>query len=115
MAEAIANHLGGDVATFLSAGTELADEVDPLAREAVRNLYGIVMGENYRPKVIEEVLLVVSVVTMGCDVECPAVLSDKRENWKLADPTGGTIEMFEASAEEIYKYVSNLIERIKLG
>jgi len=115
MAEAIANHLGSNIAAFLSAGTEIAECVDPLAKEAVCSLYGVEMDEDYRPKMIEEVLPLDLVVTMGCDVECPAVLSDKREDWKLADPTGGTIEMFEASAEEIYEHVSNLIERIKLG
>ena len=112
MAEAIANHLGGNVATFLSAGTELANEVDPLAREAVRNLYGVEMGGDYRPKVIEEILPVNSVITMGCDVECPVVLSDKREDWKLNDPAGKSIEAFERSAQEIFERVVDLLRRL---
>jgi len=115
MAEAIANHLGGDVATFLSAGTELADEVDPHARKAVRNLYGVEMGESYRPKMIVDILPLDLVVTMGCDVECPVVLSDKREDWKLDDPAGKSIKVFEGSAQEIFECVVDLLRRLNKG
>jgi len=115
MAEAIANHLGGDIATFLSAGTEIAERVDPLAREAVRNLYGVEMDESYRPKMIADVLPLDLVITMGCDVECPAVLSDKREDWKLDDPADKSIEGFEASAQEIFECVVDLLRRLNKG
>ncbi|MCL2492340.1 MAG: arsenate reductase ArsC [Coriobacteriia bacterium] len=113
MAEAIANHLGGDIATFLSAGTEIAERVDPLAREAVFNLFGIVMDDDYRPKLIEETLPVDLIVTMGCDVACPATVSKGREDWKLTDPTGGSIQVFEASAKDIYEHVLGLVDQVK--
>jgi len=128
MAEAIARHLGGDVATFLSAGTEIADKVDPLAIRAVSDLYGVVIDESYHPKIIEDILPVDMVVTMGCGVSCPVVPEKQaqfsssdagqltaQQDWGLDDPSGGDIKEFEAVAREIHERVVDLIARIEQG
>ena len=128
MAEALATHLGGDIAVFLSAGTEIADKVDPLAVEAVRDLYGVVIDESYHPKIIEDILPVDMVVTMGCGVSCPVVPEKQaqfsssgagqltaQQDWGLDDPSGGDIKKFEAVAREIHGRVVDLIARIEQG
>mgnify|MGYP000961127323 FL=1 len=55
-----------------SAGTETKDRINPDAVRIMKQLYGIDMEKNQRSKLLEDIPPVELVVTMGCNVECPA-------------------------------------------
>jgi protein-tyrosine-phosphatase len=111
MAEAFANHYGKGRVTALSAGVVLADRVNPVVVEAMKEK-GIDISMD-RPKLLttsmaEEADLI---ITMGCSVEkiCPASLLKNVINWGLEDPKDKRIEEVRQIRDEIEKRVLKLI------
>jgi arsenate reductase len=88
IAEALGKHLAGEVFDSYSAGTELRDRINPDAVRIMKEVYGIDMEENQFPKLLDQIPPVDIVVTMGCDVLCPFLPSQRQEDWGLDDPTG---------------------------
>lgn len=114
MAEGWAKKLGSDVIEAYSAGTEEYPEVKPLAVEVMEEA-GVDMSE-HRPKLLKDIPSKVDIViTMGCNVDCPYLPCNHREDWGLTDPSGGPIEGFRVTRDLIKEKVENLIERIKKG
>lgn len=94
IAEALGRHFAADAFESFSAGTELKDRINPDAVRLIKQLYGIDMEQNQRPKLLSELPPVDVVVTMGCNVECPYLPCKRREDWGLSDPTGKSDEEF---------------------
>jgi protein-tyrosine-phosphatase len=88
MAEAFANYYGKGKLVASSAGVMLADRVNPLVVEAMREKdFDISMN---KPKLLTTRMIEEAdkVITMGCSVEkfCPAPLLKNVIGWKLEDP-----------------------------
>ena len=103
MAEGIARHLGHEAA---SAGTHPAGQVSANAITVLKSK-GI-ETEGLEPKSVdlfkaEDFDMVIS---MGCGVSCPAMRID--EDWGLDDPVGQSLDVFEATANEIEQRLSQL-------
>ncbi len=114
MAEAWANDLGQEVMEAYSAGTEDYPEVKPLA-VAVMEEVGIDMNPYY-PKLLADIPPEFDiVVTMGCNVDCPFLPTKHREDWGLIDPSGGPVEDYRKTRDEIKDKMLDLLERIKDG
>lgn len=112
MAEGFARHLGGDVLEVYSAGTEPAEEINPNAALVMKEV-GIDLSSQY-PKLLSELPERVDLlVTMGCNVQCPALPCDFREDWGLVDPVGKPLESFRRTRDTIGEKVKDLIERLK--
>lgn len=112
MAEAIATLLAGDVFDSFSAGTEVKDHINPGAVATIRELYGVDMEATQRPKLLSDIPPVDVVVTMGCNVQCPALPCRLREDWGLEDPSGGTPEDYIRVAKRIEQQVLDLRRRL---
>jgi len=78
----------------------------------MKQLYGIDMEKQQRPKLLSEIPLVDVVVTMGCNVTCPNLPCKHREDWGLDDPTGKNEAEFTKVIRQIEKNILNLKERI---
>lgn len=113
IAEALGKYLASDVFESFSAGTELKDRINPDAVRLIKQLYGIDMEQNQRPKLLAELPPVDVVVTMGCNVECPYLPCKRRENWGLPDPTGKDDEEFLKVIQTIYDNILALRSSIK--
>jgi len=113
IAEALGKYLASDVFESFSAGTELKDRINPDAVRLIKQLYGIDMEQNQRPKLLAELPPVDVVVTMGCNVECPYLPCRRRENWGLPDPTGKDDEEFLKVIQTIYDNILALRSSIK--
>jgi arsenate reductase len=50
---------------------------------------------------------------MGCNVICPFLPCEHREDWGLEDPTGKQDEVFISVIQEIEKRIKDLANRIK--
>lgn len=113
MAEGWAKQLGKDVLEAYSAGTENYPEVKPLAVKVMEEA-GIDMSL-HQPKLLSDIpeKKVNIVITMGCNVNCPHLPCDQREDWGLEDPSGGPIESFRETRDIIKEKVEELITRIK--
>lgn len=90
-----------------SAGTDIADHVDPDAVRLMKDYYGIDISGQY-PKKLEELPPVDIVITMGCGVECPSLPCKERYDWGLEDPTGKGDMQFLQVMKEIEKKLAAL-------
>ena len=88
MAAGFLKHLAGDRVEVLSAGSEPADQVNPVAVEAMA-ARGIDLARE-RPKGLTKMALREAdvVITMGCGDFCPVYPGKRYEDWELDDPTG---------------------------
>jgi len=114
MAEGWAKQLDHELFDVYSAGTENYPEVKPLAVKVMEEA-GIDMSE-HRPKLMTEIPDEVDLlITMGCNVVCPYLPNKYQTDWGLDDPSGGTIEDFRVTRDEIKTKVESLIQALKTG
>ena len=113
MAEAFTNLYGEGKATASSAGIELAEKVNLMVVEVMKEK-GIDISMN-RPKLltirmIEEADLV---ITMGCGKQglCPGPFFKATKDWGLEDPKGKPIEKVREIRDEIEKRVKELLRQ----
>ena len=109
MAAGYLQHLAGDRIEVLSAGSEPADQINPVAVEAMREEGIDIKGS--RPKVLTTLDVQGSdvVITMGCGDACPFFPGKRYEDWKLDDPAGQDIEAVRAIRDDIKDRVTALI------
>jgi arsenate reductase (thioredoxin) len=110
IAEALGRLYYKDCFESWSAGTEVKDRINPDAVRIMKERFGIDMEASQRPKLLEELPPVDIVITMGCNVQCPALPSRHREDWGLQDPTGQGDEAFQRVIDTIERKIKTLAE-----
>ena len=114
IAEALGRHLAADVFESFSAGTEQKDHINQDAVRLMKERYHIDMeAEGQHSKLLEALPPVDGVVTMGCNVQCPALPCQWREDWGLQDPTGKADEAFVETIQKIEENILRLRERLR--
>ena len=115
MAEAFVNHYGKGKLLASSAGIMLADRVNPVVVEAMKEK-GIDISTN-KPKLLTTTMAegADKIITMGCSVEkiCPAPLLKNVKDWELEDPKGKPLEKVREIRDEIEKRVLKLIAELQ--
>jgi len=115
IAEAFANYYGKGKIVASSAGIMLADRVNPVVIEAMKEK-GIDISMN-KPKLLttEMAERADRIVTMGCSVEkyCPAPLLKNVVDWGLEDPKGKPIEKVREIRDEVERRVLKLIAELE--
>ncbi len=114
MAAGYLKHLAGDRVEVLSAGSEPADLVNPVAVQAMAEVGLDVAGE--RPKLLQDsaVRQADVVITMGCGDACPFYPGRRYEDWELDDPAGRPIEAVRPIRDEIEHKVKELMASLDL-
>src|SRR6476469_5114986 len=109
MAAGWLRHLAGDAVEVRSAGSAPADQVNPAAVEAMREV-GIDITDQ-TPKLLEYETAKSSdvIVTMGCGDACPVFPGKRYEDWKLEDPAGRDIAAVRRIRDEIDARVGRLL------
>jgi len=109
MAAGYLRHLAGDRIEVRSAGSIPADQINPIAVEAMLEEGIDIRGE--APKVLTTDAVRASdvVITMGCGDACPFFPGKRYEDWKLDDPAGQGIEAVRPIRDEIRTRVEALI------
>ena len=112
MAAGFLQHLAGDRVTVLSAGSEPADQINPVAVEAMAE-EGIDIAGN-QPKVLSTEAVQDSdvVITMGCGDTYPYFPGKRYEDWVLDDPAGQGIEAVRPIRDDIRARVEALVAEI---
>ena len=112
MAAGYLKHLAGDRVMVLSAGSEPADSINPVAVDAMAE-DGIDIVGNQPKKLSDEAVRESDVViTMGCGDTCPFFPGKRYEDWVLDDPAGQGIEAVRPIRDEIKARVQALIAEI---
>jgi len=114
MAEAFANYYGKGKLVSSSAGLVLAEKVDPVVVQVMREK-GFDISQN-RPKLLTLRMAEEAdrIITMGCSAEnvCPAPLLKNVIDWKLEDPKGKPIEKVRQIRDDIEEKVKNLTSEL---
>ena len=110
MAAGFLQHLAGDRIEVLSAGSQPADQVNPVAVAAMAEVGIDIAGE--QPKVLEDSAVQQAdvVITMGCGDTCPFFSGKRYEDWVLDDPAGQGIEAVRPIRDEICARVEELVD-----
>jgi arsenate reductase len=109
MAAAWLRKLAGDRIEVRSAGSEPADEINPVAVHAMQEA-GIDLT-NEQPKLLttDDVAAADVVITMGCGDACPVYPGKRYEDWEIADPAGRSIDEVSTIRDQIRAKVEELV------
>jgi arsenate reductase (thioredoxin) len=112
MAAALLSRMAGDRIEVRSAGTEPADQINPVAVAAMAEL-GIDIATT-APKILTNDAVQTSdiVIAMGCGDTCPYFPGVSYRDWKLADPAGQPLTTVRAIRDEIADRVRALIAEL---
>ena len=109
MAAGFLQHLAGDRVEVLSAGSQPADTINPVAVEAMAEA-GVDITAS-QPKVLTDEAVRESdvVITMGCGDTCPIFPGKRYEDWELEDPAGQGVAAVRPIRDEIKSRIEDLI------
>jgi len=109
MAAGWLRHLAGDRVEVRSAGSEPANQINPAAVEAMREVGIDITGAV--PQILETEAVRASdvVITMGCGDACPIFPGKRYEDWELTDPAGQPIEVVRQVRDDIRNRVEKLV------
>jgi arsenate reductase len=109
MAAGWLRHLAGDAVEVRSAGSEPADQVNPAAVEAMREVGIDITGRP--PKLLDRETAQASdvIITMGCGDACPIFPGKRYEDWKLDDPAGQDVAAVRPIRDEIRARIERLL------
>jgi len=112
MAAGWLRHLAGDRIEVLSAGSEPADQINPVAVAAMAEV-GIDIT-SAQPKILTTEAVQESdvVVTMGCGDACPFFPGKRYEDWALDDPAGQDLDAVRPIRDEIQRRITELIDSL---
>jgi protein-tyrosine-phosphatase len=112
MAAALLEHQGGEAVRVRSAGSDPAEELNPVVIEAMAEV-GIDISKRF-PKSLQDdaVRAADVVVTMGCGDACPVYPGKRYEEWGVSDPTGQDLETVRAIRDEIGVRVKVLVAEL---
>ena len=109
MAAGYLRHLGGGRIEVRSAGSVPADQLNPVAIEAMLEEGIDIAAEQPKALTTDVVRDSDVVVTMGCGDTCPIYPGKRYEDWKLEDPAGRSIEAVRPIRDAIKARVEELI------
>ena len=112
MAEALGRALAGDVLECYSAGTETKPQINQDAVRLMKEKHGIDMEATQHSKLLQDIPAVDIVITMGCNVDCPFLPCEMREDWGLDDPSGKADAEFLSVMDAIEAKVRDLRQRV---
>jgi arsenate reductase len=109
MAAGYLNQLSRGEIEVRSAGSEPADQINPIAVQAMAE-EGIDIAPE-QPKILTTEAIKASdvVITMGCGDSCPYYPGKRYEDWVLDDPAGQNLDHVRPIRDQIRRRVENLI------
>jgi arsenate reductase (thioredoxin) len=110
MAAAFLSHLSGGAVEVRSAGSAPADQVNPVAVQAMAEV-GIDIAAA-KPKILTDQAVRESdvVITMGCGDTCRFYPGKRYEDWVLDDPAGKDVAAVRPIRDEIRRRVEALLD-----
>jgi len=112
MAAGYLRHLGGDRVRVLSAGSEPADRINPVAVAAMAEDGIDITAAVPTLLATESVAESDVVITMGCGDACPIFPGKRYEDWQLDDPAGAELADVRRIRDEIRQRVVVLLEEL---
>jgi arsenate reductase len=95
-----------------SAGSTPADQVNPTAVEAMKEVGIDISAETPKILTIDAVKASDVCITMGCGDACPVFPGKRYLDWTLEDPAGQGIEAVRPIRDEIERRIKGLIAEL---
>jgi len=109
MAAGLLDQLAEGRVQVRTAGSDPADEVNPVAVEAMAEV-GVDLSKKFPKPLTDEVVKAAdAVITMGCGDACPIYPGKRYEDWELEDPAGKDIDTVRRIRDEIADRVRSLL------
>ena len=110
MAAGFLKQLSGGRIEVLSAGSEPADAVNPVAVQAMAEV-GVDLSKQ-EPRRLQDAAVKQAdvVITMGCGDACPIYPGKRYEDWELDDPAGRPLDDVRRIRDQIRGRVEKLID-----
>lgn len=115
IAEAFGKYYADNIFESYSAGTEVKTQINQDAVRLMKKNYEIDMEKTQKPKLLGDIPKVDIIITMGCNVECPFLPCEHREDWGLEDPTGKSAEEFIKVIEIIRNKIIELRDNLNFN
>ncbi|ABW10025.1 protein tyrosine phosphatase [Parafrankia sp. EAN1pec] len=109
MAAGWLTHLAAGKIEVRSAGSMPAEQINPTAVAAMREVGIDITAETPKILTVEAVQASDVVITMGCGDACPVFPGTRYEDWKLDDPAGQGIDAVRPIRDDIRARVEELI------
>jgi arsenate reductase len=115
MAAGWLRHLAGDSVEVRSAGSEPADQINPVAVAAMAEVGVDITGN--QPKLLDHASAQSSdvIITMGCGDACPVFPGKRYEDWALEDPAGKPLDVVRRIRDDIRDRVARLVRDLGAG
>jgi arsenate reductase len=105
-------HLAGDRVEVRSAGSAPADQINPVAIEAMKEVGIDIAAESPKILTVDAVEASDVCITMGCGDVCPVFPGKRYLDWTLDDPAGQGIEAVRPIRDEIKTRVEGLLAEL---
>lgn len=112
MAAGWLRHLSGGAVEVRSAGSMPADQINPVAVEAMLEQGVDIRAEQPKVLTTEAVQASDVVVTMGCGDACPIFPGKRYEDWALDDPAGQGIDAVRPIRDAIEVRIRALLDEL---
>jgi arsenate reductase len=112
MAAGWLTHLAGDAVEVRSAGSEPAQQINPVAVAAMAEVDIDIADEQPKVLTVDAVKESDVVITMGCGDTCPIFPGKRYADWQLDDPAGQGIDAVRPIRDEIRARVEKLLTEI---
>jgi arsenate reductase len=112
MAAGWLRHLAGDQVEVRSAGSEPADQINPAAVEAMREVGVDITDQAPKRLGYETAQDSDVIITMGCGDACPVFPGKRYEDWKLDDPAGKGVDAVRPIRDEIRARIESLLREL---
>ena len=112
MAAGFLRDIAGDRIEVRSAGSMPADQINPIAVEAMSELGIDITAEQPKVLTTEAVQASDVVITMGCGDACPFFPGKRYEDWKLDDPAGQGIDAVRPIRDDIRARIEQLVSEL---
>ncbi|MGN7977665.1 MAG: heat-shock protein HtpX [Microbacterium sp. 69-10] len=109
MAAGFLRDIAGDRIEVRSAGSMPAEQINPVAVEAMGELGIDITTEHPKVLTTEAVQDSDVVITMGCGDACPFFPGKRYEDWKLDDPAGQGLDAVRPIRDEIRARIEKLV------
>ncbi len=112
MAAGLLRHLAGERIEIRSAGTEPADEVNPVAIAAMAEIGIDIAAATPTVLTADTTRSSDVVITMGCGDACPYFPGVSYRDWKLPDPAGQPLAAVRSIRDDIAARVRALVTEL---
>ncbi|MDN3309347.1 arsenate reductase ArsC [Microbacterium oryzae] len=109
MAAGFLRHLAGEHIEVRSAGSMPAEQINPVAVDAMAELGIDIIAEQPKVLTTEAVQASDVVITMGCGDACPFFPGKRYEDWKLDDPAGQGLDAVRPIRDDIRSRIEQLV------